>query len=320
MIRDEYYSSQVKILYASESPSRLVPMDLPYCMQGECETAMRYLSVLYGVLHNKLIREGCKPNVVGNFTIRNSNNETGCHRSVSNDRMLSSTKVLIAEEHYLMAQGLQKLLESEFEDVKVVENGRDLFSTVASFKPGVILLDGGLTLSNGIGPAQYFHKLATVSKVIVLSASAEPGRVVEALRCGVSGYLLKRCTFSELARAIQQVIEGKTYVTQLVSQRAMAAAADRVPATEAASLTPRQREVLQLVAEGCTAKEIASRLGLSVKTAVFHKMAIMDKLGMRTTAELTRYAIENGIVLTRSRPHIESTGEALGVLAAAVAS
>jgi len=234
--------------------------------------------------------------------------------------MLTSTKVLIAEEHFLMAQGLQKLLESEFEDVKVVENGRDLFSTVASFKPGVILLDGGLTLASGTGAAQYFQKLAAVSKVIVLSANAEPGRVVEALRCGVSGYLLKRCTFSELTRAIQQVIDGKTYVTQLVSQRTIAAAADRVPATDAASLTPRQREVLQLVAEGCTAKEIANRLGLSVKTAVFHKMAIMDKLGMRTTAELTRYAIENNIALTRSRPHIESTAEALGVLAAAVAS
>ncbi len=235
--------------------------------------------------------------------------------------MLTSTKVLIAEEHFLMAQGLRKLLESEFENVKIAENGRELFSTVASFKPGVILLDGGLTLLNGTRPAEYFHKLAAVSKVIILSANAEPGHVVEALRSGVSGYLLKRCAFSELTQAIQQVINGKTYVTHLVSPRAVAAAADRVPVRDAVSLTPRQREVLQLVAEGCTAKEIASRLNLSVKTAVFHKMAIMDKLALRTTAELTRYAIENNIVpaISRQSEVIGRTAEVAGVLTALAA-
>src|SRR6266446_4646055 len=106
--------------------------------------------------------------------------------------MLTSTKVLIAEEHFLMAQGLRKLLESEFESVEIVENGRDLFSTVASFRPDVLLLDGGLTQLHGIEPARCFHTLAAVSKVIVVTAHAEPAHVVEAFRSGVSGYVLKR--------------------------------------------------------------------------------------------------------------------------------
>jgi DNA-binding NarL/FixJ family response regulator len=232
--------------------------------------------------------------------------------------MTLSTKILIAEEHFLMAQGLRKLLESEFENVEILENGRDLFSTVASFKPDVILLDGGLLQLNGMEQARYFHNLAAAAKVIIVTGYAQPSHVVEAFRSGVSGYVLKRCTFSELTQAIRQVINGKTYVTRLISQRAIAVAADQVPAKDAASLTPRQREVLQLVAEGCTAKEIANQLNLSVKTAVFHKMAIMDKLGLRTTAELTRYAIENNIVPVKWRQ--SASAEAAHSLAVAAVS
>jgi len=236
--------------------------------------------------------------------------------------MLTSTKVLIAEEHLLMAQGLRKLLEGEFEKVEIAESGRDLFSTASSFKPDVILLDSEFARSNGIQPVRHFHQLAAVSKVIVVTGHAEPASVVDALRVGVSGYVLKGCNFSELIEAIRQVLNGKTYVTRLISQRAIAVAADPIPLKDAATLTPRQREVLQMVAEGYTAKEIANQLNLSVKTAVFHKMAIMDKLALRTTAELTRYAIENNIVMplqSREPVNIELHAEAPGVLAAATA-
>jgi DNA-binding NarL/FixJ family response regulator len=241
---------------------------------------------------------------------------------MSNKRMSSSTKVLIAEEHFLMAQGLRKLLESEFEHVEILENGRDLFSTTASFKPDVVLLDSGLAPLNGIELARFFLKLTVVSKVIVLAGHAEPAYIAEGLRAGINGCVLKCCTFSELTHAIRQVIKGKTYLTRLVSERAIAAAADLIPLKDAAPLTPRQREVLQLVAEGCTAKEIANQLGLSVKTAVFHKMAIMDKLGLRTTAELTRYAIENNIVRAnwRQPAQVERNPEASGALAATAVS
>jgi DNA-binding NarL/FixJ family response regulator len=207
-------------------------------------------------------------------------------------------KVLIAEEHFLMAQGLRKLLESEFEHVQILESGRSLFDTVASFQPDVILLDSGLAKSKSIEPARHFPRLAAVSKVIIVTGHAEPAHVVEAFRAGVSGYVLKRCTFSELTQAIWQVFNGKTYITRLISQRV---AAGPIPVKDAVPLTTRQREVLQLVAEGRTAKEIANQLKLAVKTAVFHKSSIMDKLGLRTTAGLTRYAIENNIV--RAKPH-----------------
>ena len=252
--------------------------------------------------------------------IRNENLETVDDGSMSNERMATSTKVLIAEEHFLMAQGLRKLLESEFEHVEIVEHGRDLFSAAARFKPDVILLDSGLAQRNGIDLAAYFQKLSVVSKVIIVAGHVEPAYIAEALRAGVSGCVLKRCAFSELTQAIRQVVNGKRYVTHLIPERAIAVAANDAPLKDA--LTSRQREVLQLVAEGCTAKEIAHQLSLSVKTAVFHKMAIMDKLGLRTTAELTRYAIENNIVpATWRRPsRVDQNIGASRAMSATVAS
>src|SRR6266851_10398201 len=254
--------------------------------------------------------------MVRKLAIRNENRETVDDGSMSNQRMPTCTKVLIADEHFLMAQGLRKLLESEFQYVEILENGRELFKAAASFKPDIILLDSALAPWNGIELAVYFQKLSAASKVIVLAGHAEPGYVAEALRAGVSGCVLKRCSFSELTQAIRQVVKGKCYVTRLISERAIAVAANDAPLKDA--LTSRQREVLQLVAEGCTAKEIANQLSLSVKTAVFHKMAIMDKLGLRTTAELTRYAIENNIVPAKSSQplHVERNAEAPGALAA----
>jgi DNA-binding NarL/FixJ family response regulator len=241
---------------------------------------------------------------------------------MSNEGMLTTTKVLIAEQYFLVAQGLRKLLEGQFDNVEIVEDGRDLFRTVASFKPDVILLDSGLAQVNGIEPSRHFPMLATASKVIIVSSHADPAYVIEAFRTGVSGYVLKGCDFSELTQAIRQAMEGRTYVTPLISQRPSATATDSIPSKVAAPLTPRQREVLQLVAEGYTAKEIANQLNLSVKTAVFHKMAIMDKLALRTTAELTRYAIENNIVPVKGRQavRVELNAEVSTGLAATAVS
>jgi DNA-binding NarL/FixJ family response regulator len=203
------------------------------------------------------------------------------------------TQVLIAEDHTLMAEGLRRLLECEFESVKTVGNGRQLLDMVAASKPDVVLIDIGMPLLNGIEAARRCSKISPTTKVVIVTAHNEPQYVVEAFRAGATGFVLKRCALSELVNAIRQVLSGHTYVTPLVADRAVEAA--KVTVRPGASLTARQREVLQLVAEGCTAKEIANVLKLSVKTAVFHKMAIMDKLGLRTTAELTRYALEHGI-------------------------
>jgi DNA-binding NarL/FixJ family response regulator len=219
-------------------------------------------------------------------------------RSVQRWKMDRTTRVLIAEDHTLMAEGLRRLLECEFESVEVVENGRQLLDVAVSRQPDVILLDIGMPQLNGIEATRRLSKLSPASKVVIVTAHNEPQYVVEAFRAGAMGFVVKRCALSELVNAIRQVLNGQTYVTPLMADRAVAAAHEVVQ--PGPPLTSRQREVLQLVAEGCTAKEIANVLKLSVKTAVFHKMAIMDKLGLRTTAELTRYALEHGIATTTS--------------------
>jgi DNA-binding NarL/FixJ family response regulator len=208
------------------------------------------------------------------------------------------TRVVIAEDHTLMAEGLRKLLECEFESVEIVGNGRALVDVVATSKPDIVLIDIGMPLLNGIEAARRVNKISPATKVVIVTAHNEPQYVVEAFRAGASGFVLKRCAISELVAAIRQVLSGQTYTTPLVQDRILEAARGREQSGPA--LTFRQREVLQLVAEGCTAKEIANILRLSVKTAVFHKMAVMDKLGLRTTAELTRYALEHGIATATS--------------------
>jgi len=194
-----------------------------------------------------------------------------------------------------MAEGLRKLLECEFDSVTVVGNGRELLDTVAATKPHVALVDIVLPLLNGIEATRRLSRISPATKVVIVTAHDEPQYVVEAFRAGVSGFVLKRCAVAELVIAIRCVLAGRTYVTPLLADQAVKAAK---ASALAPTLTSRQREVLQLVAEGCTAKEIASTLKLSVKTAVFHKMALMEKLGLHTTAELTRYALEHGIAGT----------------------
>jgi DNA-binding NarL/FixJ family response regulator len=214
------------------------------------------------------------------------------------EEMDRKTKILIAEDHTLMAEGLRRLLECEFESVQTVGNGRQLLDLVVTAKPDLVLIDIGMPLLNGIEATRRFNKISPATKVIIVTAHNDPQYVVEAFRAGATGFVLKRCALSELVTAIRQVLSGHTYVTPLVADRAVQASKEAVRPGPA--LTSRQREVLQLVAEGCTAKEIANVLKLSVKTAVFHKMAIMDKLGLRTTAELTRYALEQGIATATS--------------------
>jgi DNA-binding NarL/FixJ family response regulator len=209
--------------------------------------------------------------------------------------MDTRARVVIAENHTMVAEGLRKLLEDKFELVGTVSNGRDLLKVVEDTLPDLVLLDISMPILNGIEATRHFRKASLRTKVVVVTAHNEPEYVVEAFRAGVSGYVLKRCAVSELVIAIRQVLDGHTYVTPLVAEHVVAAAANPKARRNPTSLTSRQREVLQLVAEGCTAKESANWLKLSVKTAVFHKMAIMDKLGLRTTAELTRYALEHGI-------------------------
>ena len=181
----------------------------------------------------------------------------------------------------------------------MVRNGRELLDSVALLNPTIALMEIGLPLLNGIQATRCLREISPATKVVIVTAHDEPQYVVETFRAGATGFLLKRCAFSELMIAIRCVLAGQTYVTPLVRDLPMEAAKE---SSLGPTLTSRQREVLRLIAEGCTAKGIANTLKFSVKTAVFHKSAIMDKLGLRTIAELTRYALEHGICTYHSRP------------------
>ena len=202
---------------------------------------------------------------------------------------MSRPRILLADDHALVLAGFRKLLEPEFEIVAAVEDGRALVEAAAELRPDVILLDISMPLLNGIDAAARVKRMLPETRLVFVTMHSDPDYVAEAFRAGAAGYLLKRSAASELAAAIHRVLRGEIYVTPLVSFQAGAGGFGL-------RLTPRQREVLQLVAEGRSTKEIAGVLGLSVKTVEFHKSALMQKLRLHTTAELTKYAIERGLI------------------------
>jgi DNA-binding NarL/FixJ family response regulator len=208
-------------------------------------------------------------------------------------------RVLLADDHALILEGLRKVLDKEFEIVGVAENGIDLVMEAERLKPDAVVLDIAMPLMNGIEAARQVKKAGPSIKIVVLSQRAERQYVQAAFRSGVSGYVLKQSAAGELTSALREVLAGRYYVTPMVSKGIPFALlnGERNPSELfGESLTKRQREVLQLLAEGKTAKEIAIVLNISPKTVEFHKGGIMEELGLRTTAELTRYAIEQGIV------------------------
>ena len=209
---------------------------------------------------------------------------------------MSRPRLLIADDHRLLVEGYRKLLETEFDVVGEVEDGRALLELAPQLRPDVILLDVSMPLVNGIEAARRLKPLLPATKMLFVSMHADAQYVAEGFRAGGSGYLLKSCASSELVRAIHQVLNGRRYVTPAIYTGELVQTAEVRPGTTLPQLSPRQREVLQLVTEGQTAKEIAGRLRISVKTVEFHKTRIMRALRVRSVAELTRYAVTRGLV------------------------
>jgi DNA-binding NarL/FixJ family response regulator len=207
---------------------------------------------------------------------------------------MARARLLLADDHSLVVAGLKKLLEPEFDVIGTVEDGRALVTCAQKMRPDVVLLDISMPLLNGIEAARQIHRSHPNMKIIFVTMHADPDYVSAAFDAGALGFVVKRSAASELARAIRQVLRGGTYVTPLVQEPRLSLRAGRMRGLRSL-LTPRQREVLQLVAEGKPAKDIARILGVSVKTVEFHKTAITQRLGLQTIAELTRYAIERGI-------------------------
>lgn len=211
-------------------------------------------------------------------------------------------RVLLADDHVLVAEGIQRLLEPEFELVGSVPDGRSLVSAANKLQPDIAVVDISLPLLNGLDASRQIKKANPDIKIIILTMHSESNFVTEAFRVGVSGYVLKQSVASELVQAIREVRKGRTYVSPMVAQGLVDEAVNptSTPSTSetngfARSLSSRQREVLQLVAEGKATKEIASILNVSIKTIEFHKTRIMKELQLHTAAELTKYAIAAGL-------------------------
>jgi DNA-binding NarL/FixJ family response regulator len=211
---------------------------------------------------------------------------------------MNKARILLADDHRILAEGLKRLLEPEFELVGIVEDGRALLAAAEKLRPDVIVADISMPLLNGIEAVRKIKKVQGDIKVVFLTMHPDVTYAAGAFEAGASGYVLKHSAPSELIAAITSVLAGRQYVTPLIAGELMEFYRDGTHRHRDAlgGLTPRQREVLQLLAEGHSAKEIATILDLSSRTVEFHKYKMMEVLGVKTAAELIRLAINYGIV------------------------
>jgi len=206
-------------------------------------------------------------------------------------------RVLLADDHKIVTEGLRSLLEPEFELVGVVEDGRALVAAAKELRPDVIVADISMPLLNGIEVAEQLNRAGVGAKIIFLTMHLDVMYATRAFEAGASGYVLKHSAPSELVSAIREALKGRTYITPLISKDLLGSIMRRSqrPEDVIRRLTSRQREILQLVAEGKTAKEIASLLNISTRTVEFHKYRMMENLGLKTSADLVQFAIKHGI-------------------------
>jgi len=207
-------------------------------------------------------------------------------------------RVLLADDHPLVLTGLRALLETECEVVGAVSDGRSLVESALLLRPDVIVVDIGLPVLNGMDAARQIKKDLPDTKILFLTMHGNLEYLKSALAAGASGYVLKTSAREELLGAVQDVVRNRIHVSPGFGEE-IVNRFERHPRSITASpslLTARQREILQLVAEGLTAKQISELLHISLQTVAFHKYQIMNKLGVRTTAELTRFAIQEGLI------------------------
>ena len=213
---------------------------------------------------------------------------------------MSRIRILLADDHTLVRAGLRALVES-IEGAEVVAEtgeGREALELIGTHRPDVVLLDIGMPGMNGLEVARRAAEASPRTRVIILSMHAEDSYVRQAMRAGVAGYLLKGAAVSELPLALQSVMRGEKYLTPRVSQTVVEGMLSDRPggADPLDGLTQRQREILQLIAEGRSTKEIAGTLDVSVKTVETHRARLMERLGIRDVAGLVRFAIKAGLV------------------------
>lgn len=208
-------------------------------------------------------------------------------------------RILLADDHVLLLEAFKRLLEPEFEVVAAVTNGRTLLRAALEHKPEIIVADIGMPELNGIEAGRQIRKALPAVRIVYLTMHADPALAAQAFRYGASGYLLKSSAAAELTKAIHSVAAGRTYLTPLVANGDLNALLNETETrTGLAALSSREREVLQLLAEGRSMKQIAGSLNITPRTVAFHKYRIMAALRLKTTADLVQFAIKNGIVVT----------------------
>jgi len=207
-------------------------------------------------------------------------------------------RVLLGDDHALILDGIRAALQLQYEIVGLAKDGRALVEAAGRLKPDLVILDISMPLLNGFEAAKQIKKSLPHSKLIFLSQHLNPAYLKHALRLGASGYVLKSGATEELQQAIVTVLRGKTYITPAFGEEVIARLWNREGelSAESEGLTDRQREILQLIVEGRGNKEIAGIIHVSVKTVEFHRARIMAKLGVKSTAELTRVALQRGLI------------------------
>jgi len=207
-------------------------------------------------------------------------------------------RVILADDHTLIAEALHRLIAPQFDVVATVAEGRALLDSAASLKPDVVVVDIAMPLLNGLEAGRRLKQKMPGVKLIFLTMNEDPELAMEAMKSGASGYVLKQSAASELLHALQTALQGKSYVTPRIARR-MQESFIRNPQGRKhhESLTPRQKEVVHLLAEGKSMKEAADILRLAPRTVAFHKYRVMQDLGLKTNADLIRFAIKNRIVL-----------------------
>ena len=210
---------------------------------------------------------------------------------------MKSHRILLADDHMIVIEGLRRILEPRFEIVGVAADGLALVSAARTLQPDIIVVDISMPLLNGIEAVSQIRKFDSDVKIIFLTMHSDVTYATEALAAGGSAYVLKISAGEEILAAIESVLNGITYVTPSINPAVARALRDRQNHTSGpnAVLTNRQREVLQLLAEGKSLKEAADVLAVSVRTVEFHKYQIMRKVGLHTNAEITKYAVKLGI-------------------------
>jgi DNA-binding NarL/FixJ family response regulator len=210
---------------------------------------------------------------------------------------MTRPRVLLADDHRLLREAFAQLLAAECEVVGTVADGRAVLEEAPRLGAEIVVLDVAMPLLNGLDTARQLQRLRPEIRLIFLTMSEDADVAAEAFRLGASGYLLKNSAASELLQAIREVARGRKYITPLATQGLVKNLLEaRESAGKPAELTARQREVLQLLAEGHTMKEVARLLKITPRTVAFHKYGLMESLGIRTNAELVHYAIKKHLV------------------------